>query len=44
MERNLDLSRIRFHDLRSTSATLFIQASEHPNMKIVKLLSAPISG
>ncbi len=32
MKRNPDLPRIRFHDLRHTSATLLIHAGEHPKV------------
>ena len=32
MKKNLDLPRIRFHDLRHTSATLLIHAGEHPKV------------
>ncbi|MFJ7920040.1 tyrosine-type recombinase/integrase [Lysinibacillus fusiformis] len=32
MKKNPDLPRIRFHDLRHTSATLLIHAGEHPKV------------
>lgn len=32
MKRNPDLPKIRFHDLRHTSATLLIHAGEHPKV------------
>ncbi|MFY0520860.1 tyrosine-type recombinase/integrase [Lysinibacillus sp. UGB7] len=32
MKRHTDLPRIRFHDLRHTSATLLIHAGEHPKV------------
>lgn len=43
MDRNPDLSHIRFHDLRHTSATLLIHAGEHPKVIQSRLGHANIS-
>lgn len=43
MDRNPDLPRIRFHDLRHTSATLLIHAGEHPKVIQSRLGHANIS-
>lgn len=43
MTRNPDLPRIRFHDLRHTSATLLIHAGEHPKVIQTRLGHANIT-